>query len=89
MSVKKSMDKTMAALDNGKTRIVRFYDFVSGLSIKNKASFDVQVKSDKFFAPLCRHSFGYNKEFKVMPIVYGAFCVMMLFAAIRIAMSRD
>ena len=62
MSVKKSMDKTVAALEHGKTKIVRVYDFMRGLSVKNKASFDIQLKSDKCFAPLCRHCFGYNKE---------------------------
>ena len=58
MSVKMCMDKTAAAFDNGKTKIVRFYDFVKGLSIKNKASLDVQIKSDKCFMPLSRYSFG-------------------------------
>jgi len=40
MSVKSSMDKTMTALEKGKTKIVRLYDFVNGLTVKNKASFD-------------------------------------------------
>ena len=88
MSVKKSMDKTMAALDNGKTRVVRLYDFVNGLSVKNKANFDIQLKSDKFFAPLFRHSIGYNKEIRVMPIVYGAAGIMALITAMKVAMSR-
>lgn len=80
MSVKKSMDKTVAALENGKTKIVKLYDFVNGLSVKNKASFDIQLKSDKFFAPVCRHGFSYNKEFKVMPIILGAVGIVVLCA---------
>lgn len=89
MSVMKTMDKTSAALERGKTKIVKVYDFMRGLSVKNKASFDIQVKSDKCFAPLCRHSFGYNKEFRVMPIVLSVMGVMTLFAAIKIACTRD
>lgn len=89
MSVKKSMDKTAAALECGKTKIVRLYDFMSGLSIKNKASFDIQLKSDKYFAPMCRHSFGYNKEFRVMPIVWGIMGVVAMCTALKIAKHMD
>lgn len=78
MSVKKSIDKTVTALENGKTRIIKLYDFVSGLSVKNKASFDIQLKSDSFFAPLCRHGFSYNKEFKIMPLILGTAGVLFL-----------
>ena len=76
MSVKKSIDKTVTALENGKTKIIKLYDFVSGLSVRNKASFDIQLKSDRFFASLCRHGFSYNKEFKIMPLVLGVMGVL-------------
>lgn len=87
MSVKKSIDKTVTALENGKTKIVKLYDFVSGLSVKNKASFDIQFKSDKFFAPMCRYGFSYNKEFKVMPIILGVTGVLFLMTLVGMVFS--
>lgn len=88
MSVKNSMDKTMTALEKGKTKIVRLYDFVNGLTVKNKASFDIQLKSDKFFAPVCRHGFCYNKEFRIMPIILSAAGLVTLCAIIKMS-SRE
>ena len=89
MSVMKSIDKTAAALERSKTKIVRLYDFVSGLSIKNKANLDIQVKSDRCFAPLCRHSFGYSKEFRVMPVIWTVLAMTAICAAIKISESKD
>ena len=43
MSVKNSVDKTMTALENGKTRMVGLYDVISGLSVKSKANLDVGI----------------------------------------------
>ena len=69
MSVRRSMDKTMTALENGKTKIVGLYDFLSGLSVRNKLHFDVALKSEKSVFPVWKKSVGYNKEFRIMPCV--------------------
>ena len=64
------MDKTMTALENGRTRIVRLYDVISGLSVRNKMNFDVALKSDRSVFPVWKKSVGYNKEFRIMPVVW-------------------
>ena len=69
MSVKNKMDKTMTALEDTKTKIVKTYKFINGLSVRNKAGFDLSVKSDKYALPIWRHGFSYTKEIKVMPII--------------------
>ena len=89
MSVKNSMDRTMTAFQEGKTKMVKLYDFIGGLSVKNKMNFDIQLKSDKCFAPLCRHSFGYNKEFRVMPVILCTVGAAVLCAALKIAKMTD
>ena len=69
MSVRRNMDKTMTALENGKTKIVGLYDFLSGLSVRNKLNFDVALKSEKSVFPVWKKSVGYNKEFRIMPCI--------------------
>lgn len=84
MSVKKCMGKTVAALDKGKTKMIKLYDFMRSLYIKNKACFDIQLKSDKSFVPLCRHGFSYNKELRVMPIIW---CIIGIGAVLSVIKS--
>ncbi len=69
MSVKKTMDKTMTALEDTKTKIVKTYKFINGLSVRNKAGFDLSVKSDKYALPIWKYGFGYTKEIRVMPVL--------------------
>ena len=82
MSVRKSMDKTMTALENGKTKIVGLCDFLSGLSVRNKLHFDVALKSEKSVFPLWKKGIGYNKEFRIMPCIL----VIMGVLTLKIAM---
>ena len=85
MSVKKCVGKTAAALGKGKTRMIKLYDFMRSLYIKNKACFDIQLKSDKSCIPVCRHGFSYNKEVRVMPIIWcmvGAAAVFSMMKAL-------
>ena len=89
MSVKKCMGKTAAALCESRTKMVKLYDFLRGLSIKNKASFDIQLKSDKSFVPICHRGFSYNKEFRVMPIVFGVVGVAAMCTALKAVFHKD
>ncbi|MBE6681045.1 MAG: hypothetical protein E7600_02000 [Ruminococcaceae bacterium] len=69
MSFTNGMDKTSSVMTKGKEKIKSFCSFVDGLTVKNKANFDIQLKSDKSFTPICKHSFGYNKEIKLKHII--------------------
>lgn len=90
MSVKGSMDKTMTALECAKRKIVKTYNFINGMSIKNKANFDLSVKHDKAFAPLWKYGFGYNKEIRVMPIVLCMIAAMVtVCTAMKIGKASD
>ncbi len=63
-------------------KMVKTFDFVKGLSIKNKFNFDLQVKSNKSVFPIYKYSTGYNKEWRVMPIILAAmafFGLMLMF----------
>lgn len=83
MSVKKCMGKTVAALEKGKTGMVKLYDFVRSLYIKNKACFDIQLRSDKSCFPICRHGFSYNKEIRVMPIIWCMIGIVTIFSVMK------
>lgn len=82
MSIRKTMDKAMTAMENGTTGIKRFYKFMKGLSFKSKANVDLQIKSGKRLSPLCRCGFSCDKEIRILPILYGvigvAFLMMIL-----------
>lgn len=71
MSSKRTLDKTMTALENTKTKTVRIFEFVKGLSVRNKMCFDLSVKSDKAIMPVWKYAFGYNKEIRVMPVLFS------------------
>lgn len=83
MSVKTGIDKTVTALENGKEKISNFYDTMSGLSVKNKANFDIQVTSDGKQEPVCMRSYGYSREFKVKHLFYAAVGIAALFVIFR------
>lgn len=84
MSVKKTMDKTMTALEDTKTKIMKTFDFINSLSVRNKANFDLSVKSDKAIIPLWKYSVGYNKEIRVMPVIL---CMIAGLVAVCTAMK--
>lgn len=84
MSVKMMMDKTMTALECAKSKICKTYNLVNGLSVRNKASFDISVRHDKSKFPLWKYGFGYNKEIRVMPIVL---CVLAAMVTVCTAMK--
>ena len=84
MSVKSSMDKTMTALENGKTKMVGLYDILSGLSVKNKMNFDVRLDSDKASSSVWKKSFSYDKEFRVMPFIWISLAVLAIWASLKI-----
>lgn len=69
MSLKCNLDKTMTALENVKNKTVKVFQFVRGLSVRNKMTFDVSVKSDRAVMPIWKRSFGYNKEIRVMSAI--------------------
>ena len=89
MSVKMSIDRTVTALEKEKTKVIKLYEFMRGLSVKNKACFDIQLKSDKSFAPIFRYGFSYNKEWKIMPIILGALCVLALVISASSVFRKD
>ena len=89
MSVRTSMDKTMTALENGKTKMVGLYDVVSGMSVKNKANFDIQVKSDKSVMPMWKKNIGYDKEIRLMPVIWGVMAVFAIWLALKIGKYCD
>lgn len=84
MSVKNSVDKTMTALENGKTEMVRLYDVVSGLSVKHKMNFDVRLKSDKSVFPMWKKSVSWDKEFRVMPVIWVLTAMLAVWMALKI-----
>ena len=84
MSVRNSVYKTMTALENGKTRMVGLYDVLSGLSVKNKASFDVRLKSDKSVFPTWSKSVSWDKEFRIMPVVWLLIGMIAVWTALKI-----
>ncbi|MBQ7399149.1 MAG: hypothetical protein IJW06_01630 [Clostridia bacterium] len=84
MSVKKTMDKTMTTLENAKKKTLKAYNFVNGLSVRNKANFDLSVKHDKSIVPLWKYGFGYNKEIRVMPVIL---CMIAAMIAVCTAMK--
>lgn len=83
MSVRKKLDRTVTALENGKTKIVGLYDLLNGLSVRNKASFDVTLKSESSVFPVWKKSMGYNKEFRIMPVIW----VLVGLVALKAAMT--
>ena len=90
MSVKKTIDKTMTALETAKTRCEKFFELVNGLSIRNKANFDVSVKHKKYALPIWRYGFGYTKEIRVMPILLCLVAGMIaVCTALKIASHSD
>ena len=90
MSVKKTMDKTLTALESAGKKTVSVYEFVKGMSVKNKASFDLSVKSDKSVIPVWRYGFGYTKEIKVFPIVlYALAAILAVGTAMMIGKNTD
>ena len=89
MSVKKTMDKTMAALENTKSKICSVYEFVNGLSLRNKANFDLSVKSKKTKFPMWKFCFGYNKEIRVMPVVLCSLAVIFAVGTIMCIVNDD
>lgn len=85
MSSKRTLDKTMTALENTKIKTVRVYDFIKGLSVRNKMSFDLSVKSDKAIMPVWKYAFGYNKEIRVMPMLLAVIAALItVCTAVRI-----
>ena len=78
------MDKTMTALENGKTKMVGLYDFLSGLSVKNKMNFDVRLDSDKASSSVWKKSLCYDKEFRVMPFILVSLAVLAIWVSLKI-----
>lgn len=77
MSSKRTLDKTMTALENTKTKTVKAYEFIKGLSVRNKMCFDLSVKSDKAIMPIWKYSIGYSKEIRVMPMLLAVLAALM------------
>ena len=89
MSVKNSMDKTAAVLNKGKSKMIRLYDFVNSLSVRNKIDFDISVKSDKSIFPLWKWGFCCNKQWRVMPIALIIVGMISLCSAIKAMFSKN
>lgn len=88
MSVKKCIGKTVNTFNRGKMKIVKCFNFVKSLSVKNKACFDIQLKSDKSFVPLWRSGFSYSKEFRVMPVIWCLVGAVAMLSAIKSAFKK-
>ncbi len=85
MSSKRTLDKTMTALENAKIKTFRVYDFIMGLSVRNRMNFDLSIKSDRAIMPVWKYAFGYNKEVRVMPILLAAMAALItVCTAVRI-----
>ena len=90
MSVKNTMDKTMTALEDAKTKCCKVYDFVNNLSVRNKANFDLSIKHGKYSLPIWRYGFGYVKEIRVMPVLMCFIAgLIAVFTAVGIANHSD
>lgn len=89
MSVKNCVDKTTTALKMGKNKTVGLYNFLKSISVKNKACFDLQIKSDKCFVPLWKRGFSYNKEWRIMPLVWIVMGILTVLAFMKSLMSKD
>lgn len=79
MSMRKSIDRAMTAVDNGTTRIKGFYRFMKGLSFRGKAGVDLQVKSDRRLHPLCKCAFKCDKEVRILPLLLWFTGIMLFF----------
>lgn len=80
MSCKQTFDKTMTALENSKEKMCDFYSYLKSLSIKSKANFDCQLKSTKKHSPLWRFGFDYDKEARLLPIIYAVLAAILIWA---------
>ena len=89
MSLINGMDKTSSVMTKGKEKVARFCSFVDGLTVKNKANFDIQLKSDRSFTPVCKHSFGYNREFKLKHILFALAALAAVMALIGAFTKKD
>lgn len=89
MSVKNGMCTKSAVMTGVREKFSKFCSFFDGLTVKNKANFDVQLKSEKSFAPICKHSFGYNKEFKLKHILLAAAALVTVAAVFSAFKKKD
>jgi len=89
MSVKKCMDNIACTLDCVKNKTLGTYRFLKSLSLKNKASLELQLKSDKTPFPLCKCGFAYNKTWRIMPVIYVMIGVVMICGVMKSAFSKD
>lgn len=85
MSVKKSIDKTLTALEKKKTKMVKTCEYLKGLTVKNRARVDIQLKSDKVPFPTYKRSFAWCKEVRVVPLVLSIVTIlfMMIFSVTK------
>lgn len=83
MSMRKSMDKAMTALDNGASKLKGFYRFMKGLSFRGKAGIDLQVKNDRRLQPLCKCAFKCDKEIKILPLILWLTGIMVFFCMLK------
>ncbi len=79
MSMRKSIDKAMTALDNGTSRVKTFYRFMKGLTFRGKAGVDLSVKSDRRLHPLCKCALKCDKEIRILPALLWFMGIMLFF----------
>lgn len=85
MSVKKCMDKTLTALEKKKTKMKKTCEYLKGLTVKNRARVDIQLKSDKAPLPAYKRSFAWCKEVRLVPLVLATTGVLF---AMMLSMTR-
>ncbi len=76
MSIQKTVNKAVTACETCTDSIKGFYGFMKGLTLKSKACFDLQLKSNKKVTPISRLGFSCDKEMNVLPIIYTIIVVL-------------
>lgn len=75
-------DNITTALESAKTaknKISEFAERLSGITIKNKADIDFEVKSKDKIKPLFSFKKKFDKEFSLLPVIGIALSVILFF----------
>lgn len=89
MFVRNCMDNIACALENCTTKVKNFYSFLKGLSVKNKISFDIQLRSDKSPVSIWRNGFSVSKQWRLMPVTLVILGMVSLFASIKMLFKKN
>lgn len=89
MSMRKSLDKAMTAVENGTGETKRIFKFIKGLSFRGKANAELQLKSNKKLSPLCKCYFNCDKEIKLFPIMLTAGVILFIMSLCCMKEKKD